>query len=74
MEFIGTKMYTILPWLAWLSGLSAGLQTKGLLVQFTVRAHAWVAGWIPSWGSMRGNHTMFLSHSFSLTPLLSENK
>ena len=22
------------PWLVWLSGLSAGLQTKGLLVQF----------------------------------------
>ena len=27
----------------WLSGLSAGLQTKRLQVQFSVRAHAWVA-------------------------------
>ena len=35
------------PWLVWLSGLSAGLRTKGLLVQFPVRAHAWVAGQVP---------------------------
>ena len=27
-----------------------GLQTKGSLVQFPVRAHAWVAGQIPSGG------------------------
>ena len=33
-----------IPWLLWLSGLSTGLQTKGLQVQFPVRAHAWVAG------------------------------
>ena len=32
------------PWLVWLSGLSAGMQTKGLSVRFPVRAHAWVAG------------------------------
>ena len=31
------------PWLAWLSGLRAGLQTKRLLVRFPVRAHVWVA-------------------------------
>ena len=30
------------PRLVWLSGLSAGLQTKGSLVQFPVRARAWV--------------------------------
>ena len=40
----------IQPWLVWLSGLSAGLWTKGSLVRFPVRAHAWVAGQIPSWG------------------------
>ena len=34
----------VLPWLVWLSGLSASLQTERLLVQFPVRAHAWVAG------------------------------
>ena len=28
------------PWLVWLSGLGTGLQTKGLLVRFPVRAHA----------------------------------
>ena len=32
-----------LPWLVWLSRLNAELQTKGLQVQFPVRAHAWVA-------------------------------
>ena len=32
------------PWLVWLSGLSAGLQIEGLPVLFPVRAHAWVAG------------------------------
>ena len=59
------------PWLVWLSGLTVGLQTKGSLVRFPVRAHAWVAGQVPSRGCMRGNHTlMFLSLSFSfLSPL-----
>ena len=55
------------PWLVWLSGLSAGLWTKGSLVRFPVRAHASVAGQVPSGGRVRGNHTlMFLSLSFSL--------
>ena len=56
-----------LPWLVWLSGLSASLQTKGSPVWFLVRAHAWVVGQVPSRGYMRGNHTlMFLSLSSSL--------
>ena len=60
-----------MPWLVWLSGLSNGLQSKGLLLRSPVRAHAWVAGWIPSWGSMRGNHTlMFLSLFLSPFPSL----
>ena len=55
------------PWLVWLTGLSAGLQTQGLSVQFPVRAHAWVKGQVPSRVRARGNHTsMFLSLSFSL--------
>ena len=63
------------PWLVWFSGLSAGLQTKGSLARFPVRAHAWVAGQVPSWGCARGNHTlMFLSLSFSFLFLLSKNK
>ena len=42
---------------------------------FAVRTHAWVAGQVPSWGYVRGNHTlMFLSLSFSLPAFLSENK
>ena len=35
------------PWLVWLSDVSVGLRTKGLPVQFAVRAHAWVVGQIP---------------------------
>ena len=43
------------------------LGTKGLPVQFPVRAHAWVVGQVPSGHHLRGNHTlMFLSLSFSL--------
>ena len=49
--------YFLLPWVVWLSGLSAGLQIKRSPVQFPVRAHAWVAGQVPSRGCMRGNHT-----------------
>ena len=63
--FITIRKYS--PWLVWLSGLSTGLQTKGLLVQFPVRVHAWVLGQVPSWGHSKDNHTMmFLSLSFSL--------
>ena len=59
----------------WLSGLIIGLQTKGSLVQFPCRAHAWIVGQVPSWGSSRGNHTlMFLSLFFSLPYLLSKHK
>ena len=38
----------------WLSGLSASLQTKGMLVRFPVGAHAWVVGQAPGEGPMRG--------------------
>ena len=48
----------ILPQLVWLSGLSAGLQTKGSLVRFPVRACAWVVGQVPSRGACeRQPHT-----------------
>ena len=58
------------PWLVWLSGLSVGLRTIGSLVQFPVRAHAWVVGHVPSGGHTRGNHiSMFLSLFFPPSPL-----
>ena len=63
------------PWLVWLSGLSASLQTKGSPARFPVRAYAWVASQVPSGGCVRGNHTLlFLSLSFSLLSPLSKNK
>ena len=51
---VSTKKLLDLPWLVWLSGLSADLRTKGSLVRFPVRAHAWVSGQVPSWGCIRG--------------------
>ena len=51
-----------LPWLVWLSKLSAGLQTKGLPVRFPVREHAWVVGLAPSWRHVRGSRSMYLLH------------
>ena len=64
-----------MPWLVWLSELSTGLQTKGSPVWFPVRAHAWVAGQVPSRGRSRGNHTlMFLFLSFLLPSPLKINK
>ena len=64
-----------LPWLVWLNGLSSSLWTKGLPVWFPDRAHAWVAGQVPSRRYVRGNHTlMLLSLSISLPPSLFKNK
>ena len=61
----------ITPWLVWLNGLSVGLRSKGSLVRFPVRAHAWGAGQVPSRGRARSNHTlMFLS----LPSPISKNK
>ena len=48
--------------------MGAGLRTKGSLVQFPVRAHAWVAGQVPSRERARGNHTLV-----SLSSALSKN-
>ena len=49
------------PWLVWLSGLSAGLQTKGSLVRFPVRTHAWVAGQVLSCRNSNGLVTTLIS-------------
>ena len=69
-----SKFY-LSPWLVWLSGLCASLRTKGLLVQFPVRARTWVVGQVPSWGCVRGKHTLvLLSLSFSFPFPLSKNR
>ena len=49
-------MRLIEPWLVWLSGLSAGLRSKGSRVRFPVRAHAWVVGQVPIMGQVGSNH------------------
>ena len=58
-----------LPWLIWLSGLSTVLWTKGSLVRFPVRAHAWVVGQVPGRGCSRGDHTLVFPPSLSPSPL-----
>ena len=63
------------PWLLWFNGLNMGLPTNRSQVQFLVRARAWVAGQVPSWGSTRSNHMLvFLSLSFSFPSPLYKNK
>ena len=55
-------------WLVWLTRLSARMWTQGLPVLFPVRAHALVVGQVPSWGPVRGNHTLrFLSFPSTLS-------
>ena len=70
------------PWLLWLSGLSAGLQSEGSPVQSPVKAHACIVGQVPSRGRVRGNHTLIfflpsfllMSLFFSFPSTLSKNK
>ena len=63
-----------MPWLVWLSGLSAGLWSKGSLVPFLVRAHAWVAGQVPSEGAHDRQPHTDVSLPFSLPSPLKMNK
>ena len=49
------KKKTKQPWLVWLGGLSTSLRTKRSPARFPVRAHAWVAGQVPTWERTRGN-------------------
>ena len=55
--------------MVWLSGLNTSLGAKRSLVQFPLRAHAWVVGQIPSWGHVIGNRMMYLSHIDVSLPL-----
>ena len=48
------------PWLVWLSGLTADLQTQRSPVRLLVWAHTRVASQVLSWGCGRGNQWMFL--------------
>ena len=71
-----TNLNNILPWLVWLSGLSANLQTERLRVRFLVRAHAWVAGQVPSGGmwEVANGHVSRTLISLSLPSPLSKHK
>ena len=66
------------PWLVWVSGLSAGLQTKGSLVRFPVRGCAWVVGKVrrsgAGGGGARERQPIDFSLSFCLPSPLAKNK
>ena len=58
-----------MPWPVWLSWLGIVLQGERLLVQFPVRAHAWVAGLLHSQGiDERQAIDVFLPLFLSLAP------
>ena len=65
-HWVASRNKEISPGLVRLSGLSTDLWTKGSLVQFPVRAHAWVMGQVPSRGHMRSKHALMFP---SLSPL-----
>ena len=64
----------ILPWLVWLSELSAGLWTTGSLVRFPIRILAWVVGQVPSRGRWEATTHWCFSPSLSPSFPLSNNK
>ena len=64
----------LLPWLVWLSGLSVSLWIEKSLVQFPIRAHAWVVGQVLQRGCVRQLINVSLTHrcfSSSLSPSFS---
>ena len=54
--------------------IESRLWTKGSLVQFPVRAHAWIVGQVSSGSHMGGNNILMFLSSFSLPSPLSKNK
>ena len=58
-----------MPRLVWLSGRVLACERKGHLVQFPVRAHALVAGQVPSRGHVRGNRILMFPSLFFFLPL-----
>ena len=68
-------MVGLLPWLVWFSSWVLACKSKGHWFNSQSRAHAWVAGQVPSRGYARGNHTlMFLSLFLPPFPSLKINK
>ena len=60
-------------WEVWLSSLGIIPQGKRSSVWSSVRAHAWVVGWVPCGGWVRGNHILIFLSLF-LSPFPSKNK
>ena len=64
LEYI--KIFFLCPGLCGLVNGAPACEPKGRWFNSQSRAHAWVAGQVPSRGYMRGNHSlMFLCLSFS---------
>ena len=64
-KFNFKKLKKFMPWLVWLSGLSANLWTKGSPVQFPVRAHG------PQWGARQRQPHIDVSLPLFLLPFTS---
>ena len=65
-----TQLKNEQPWLVWLSGLSANLQTKRSLVRFPVRAYAWGCGLGPKRKALERQPHIDVSLPVFLPPLL----
>ena len=50
-------------------GMAMAIVAQLVGLQFLVRAHAWVVGWIPGGEPMRDNQSMFISHTDIPLPL-----
>ena len=61
------------PWLVWLSGFGAHLRIRGSQVGVLVGAQAWVSGWVPTWGHVRGSHAKAQIKSARTMPCQSSN-
>ena len=68
------KKQRVQPWLVWLSGLNAGLQTKGLLVQFPVQGTRLDCGPGPQQGARERQPHIDVSVPPSFLSPLSKNK
>ena len=68
------KYFNRQPCLLWLSGLFAGLRSKGSLILFPFGAHTWVSGQVPRGGAREATTHWCFSLSFNFPSPLKINK
>ena len=70
-EVPGSRMVSFPPWPLWLSWLGVVQKTGRSQVRFPVRAHAWVAGSVPSQGAYERQPTSVSVSHRCFSPTLS---